>query len=227
MFVGHMAVALAAKSRDPRTSLGIFVAAAYAIDLIWPLFLLAGVERVRIDPGNTAFTPLAFDSYPWSHSLLMTLVWGVLFALVLRTRGAGRRTRILVFLLVLSHWVLDAISHRPDMPLWPGLSPLVGLGLWNSVAATLMVEGAMFAAGVMIYVRCTRPADRIGSVSFWVLVLVQAAIWAGGPWGPPPPSPRALAWVGLAAWLFPPWAWWADRHRAQTTPPPFAGPASY
>lgn len=214
MFVGHTAVALAAKSRDQRTSLGIFVAAAYAIDLLWPLFLLFGIEQVRIDPGNTAFTPLAFDSYPWSHSLLMTLGWGLLFALVMRARGAERRTQVLVFLLVASHWVLDAIAHRPDMPLWPGSSPLIGLGLWNSVAATLLVEGAMFAAGLLLYLRCTRAADRVGSIAFWLLVIVQAAIWAGGPWGPPPPSPRALACVGLAAWIFPLWAGWADRHRA-------------
>jgi hypothetical protein len=206
MFVGHTAVALAAKARDPRASLGVFVAAAYAIDLIWPLFLLLGLERVCIDPGNTAFTPLAFDSYPWSHSLLMTLVWGVLFALVMRAAGAIRQTQLLVLLLVVSHWVLDAATHRPDLPLWPGSSPLLGLGLWNSVAATLAVEGAMFAAGVLLYLRATRSIDRTGSIAFWLFVLVQVSIWAGGPWGPLPPSPRAVAWVGLAVWLFPLWA---------------------
>ena len=216
MFVGHTAVALAAKTRAPRASLGLFIAAAYAVDLIWPVFLLFGIERVRIEPGNTAFTPLAFDSYPWSHSLAMSLVWGFLFALVLRAFGADRRTRVLVFLLVVSHWVLDAASHGPDMPLWPGASPKVGLGLWNSIAATLLVEGAIFAAAIVLYARRTRPVDRIGSIGFALFVVTQIALWAAGPFSPPPPGPRALVFVGFAAWLFPVWAWWFDRHRHTT-----------
>ncbi len=94
MFVGHFAVALGAKRAAPRIPLGLLVAAAIALDLIWPLLLLAGVETVRIDPGNTAFTPLAFDHYPWSHSLVMALVWGGLTAAIafprLRSAAAPR-----------------------------------------------------------------------------------------------------------------------------------------
>jgi membrane-bound metal-dependent hydrolase YbcI (DUF457 family) len=213
MFVGHTALALAAKTRAPRASLGLLIAASYAIDLIWPVFLLLGIERVRIEPGNTAFTPLAFDSYPWSHSLALTFAWGLLFAIVARAFGSDRRTRVLGFLLVVSHWVLDAVSHRPDMPLWPGASPRVGLGLWNSIAATFVVEGAMFAAAIVLYARRTRPADRIGSIGFALFVGTQAALWAAGPFVPPPLGPGALVVVGFAAWLFPLWAWWFDRHR--------------
>ena len=211
MFVGHTAVALAAKRHAPRVSLGALIAAAYAIDLLWPLFLIAGIEHVRIDPGNTAFTPLAFDSYPWSHSLLMVIVWGLVGALIARAVGAGRRAQTVIFLLVVSHWVLDAISHRPDMPLWPGRSPLVGLGLWNSVTATLVIEGLLFATGIALYVRSSSFRTRAARIGFWALVLFQLAIWASQPWGPPPPDVRTLAFVGLAAWLFPLWGWLIDK----------------
>jgi hypothetical protein len=208
MFVGHTALALAAKARVREVPLALVVAAVFALDLLWPVFLLLGIERVRIEPGNTAFTPLAFDAYPWSHSLLLACVWGALLALV------PRRHRLLVGALVVSHWVLDVVSHRPDLPLWPGRSPLLGLGLWNSVAATLLVEGLLFAAAIHLYVRSTRARDRIGSFALWSLLLLQAAIWVSAPWAPPPPSPAAVAWVGLAGLLFVPWAAWIDRHRS-------------
>jgi membrane-bound metal-dependent hydrolase YbcI (DUF457 family) len=217
MFVGHVALALAAKKTVPRVSLGVLVGATAAIDLLWPLFLLAGLERVRIDPGNTAFTPLAFDAYPWTHSLAMVLVWGALAGLGAAALYEDRRAGIVVGLLVLSHWVLDAISHRPDMPLWPGAtSPRVGLGLWNSIPLTLAVEGAMWAAGLAVYLRATRPVDRAGQVIFWALVLLCTVMWASGPWSPPPPDARSLAWFALGAWLLPLWAGWADAHRATT-----------
>ena len=129
--------------------------AAFGLDVLWPLFIIAGLEVVRIDPGNTKFTPLDFVSYPWSHSLAMSLVWGAVAAAVtfagLRTSsiGTGHRRR------GRSHWVLDWISHRPDMPLWPG-GPVLGLGLWNSIPGTVTVEGALFAAGIALYVGATR-----------------------------------------------------------------------
>ncbi|HKQ60400.1 MAG TPA: metal-dependent hydrolase [Candidatus Polarisedimenticolaceae bacterium] len=211
MFVGHTAVAFAVKARAPRASLGVYVAAAYALDLLWPIFLALGIERVRIDPDNTRFTPLAFDSYPWTHSLAMAIVWGFLAALA--ARKLDREARLWVFLLVVSHWVLDFVSHRPDMPLWPGRSPLLGLGLWNSIAATLAVEGAMFAAGVAMYVRATRASDRRGSVGLWLFVALQLLLWASQPWSPPPPGVGTLVAFGFAAWLFPLWAAWFDRHR--------------
>jgi hypothetical protein len=212
MFVGHAALALAGKARAPRTSLGLLLSAAVGLDLLWPVFLLLGIERVRIQPGVTAFTPLAFESYPWSHSLVMALVWGGLLALTV-ARRSDPGVPLLVGALVVSHWVLDLVSHRPDLPLWPGPSPLLGLGLWYSVPATLLVEGGLFLAGIVIYVRSTRPSDRAGSWALWTLLLLQVVLWAAGPWGPPPPSPSALAWMSLGLWLFVPWAGWADRHR--------------
>lgn len=208
MFVGHTALALASKARVPEAPLALLITAVFALDLLWPVFLLLGIERVRIEPGNTAFTPLAFDAYPWSHSLLLACVWGALLGLV------PRRHRLLVGALVVSHWVLDLVTHRPDLPLWPGHSPLLGLGLWNSVAATLLVEGLLFAAAIFLYCRATRAKDWLGSLALWSLLLFQAVIWVAGPWSPPPPSAQAIAWVGLAGVLFVPWAAWIDRHRS-------------
>lgn len=213
MFVGHTAIALAAKTKAPKVSLGWLVAAALALDLLWPIFLVLGIERVSIVPGATAFTPLAFDAYPWSHSLAMVCIWGLCAAGAARFYGTSNAVAALIGAVVVSHWVLDWVSHAPDLPLWPGQSPLFGLGLWNSIAWTLLVEGALFLAAIALYVRSTRAVDRIGSIGFWSFIVVSAAIWASGPWSPPPPSTQALAWVAFGVWLLVAWVGWADRHR--------------
>ena len=214
MFVGHTAVALAARSRFPKVPLVWWMAAAFALDLLWPLFLLAGIERVSIVPGATAFNPLVFDSYPWSHSLLMTCAWGMLFAGIARLRGVAPAAAAVLAAVVVSHWVLDFVAHAPDMPLWPGASPRFGLGLWNSIPATLLIEGIMFIGGVALYARATHARDRIGSIAFWSFILISTVMWASGPWASPPPDARSLAWFGLGGWLLVAWAGWADRHRA-------------
>ena len=190
MFVGHTAVALGARSRAPGTSLAVFMMAAFALDIVWPILLLAGVERVRIEPGATAFNPLVFVSYPWSHSLLMACVWGAVAFALARWRGGGASLGWLLAAAVVSHWVLDYVTHAPDLPLWPGDSPRLGLGLWNSVAGTLIVEGVLFAAGIFLYLRSTRALDRRGLAIFWGFILVSAAMWATGPWSAPPPATR-------------------------------------
>ncbi len=217
MFVGHTAVALAAKSKAKDVSLGWLLAAALMLDLLWPNFLLLGIERVSIRPGATAFTALVFDSYPWSHSLLMACVWGLGAAGIARWRGGSAGIAFLIAAVVVSHWVLDFASHAPDMPLWPGNSPKLGLGLWNSIPATLIVEGLIYLVGIAIYVRCTRAIDRIGSIGLWAFLILSALMWASGPWSAPPPSPWALAWFAQGAWLLILWAWWVDRHRAVRT----------
>ena len=142
MFIGHYAVGFAAKRFAPQTSLGVLIASALSLDLLWPLFVLAGWEQVRIEPGNTAFTPLNFASYPISHSLVAALGWATLFAAVYYLLTRYRAGALVVWIGVVSHWVLDFITHRPDLPLYPGGS-LVGLGLWNSPVATVAVEGLM------------------------------------------------------------------------------------
>jgi membrane-bound metal-dependent hydrolase YbcI (DUF457 family) len=217
MFIGHLALGFAAKRAAPTISLGTLTLAAQLVDVLWPIFLLLGIEHVRIDPGNTAMTPLDFYDYPWTHSLLAGVVWGALFAGVWYARQRDPRGAMLLAGLVVSHWVLDWISHAPDLPLYPGGGPKLGLGLWNSVVATAIVEGVMFAAGVALYLRGTRPRDRIGRYAAWGLIAFLVVAYALNLASPPPPSAEAIGWAGQAGWLLLLWAMWADRHREPVT----------
>ena len=213
MFVAHFAAALAGKRAAPHVSLGWLVAAAQLPDLLWPVLVLSGVERVRIAPGATAYTPLEFVHYPWSHSLAMVVLWGaVLGALYYAIRRNGNGAAVLM-LVVVSHWMFDWISHAPDLPLAPGLTRLEGLGLWQSVAGTLAVEALLLGGGLAIYLRLTSARDRIGRWAFlaWIAFLVMIQLATA--FGPPPPSVTAVATSALAVWLLVAWAWWADRHR--------------
>lgn len=212
MLAGHLAAGLAAKKAAPRARLPALVRAAYGMDLLWPVLVLLGAETVRIEPGSTAFTPLAFESYPWSHSLATTLVAGGVLGAV--SLGLTRRIQesTMLGLAWVSHWVLDFVSHGPDLPLWPG-GPRVGLGLWESVPATFFVEGILLAIGLWLYLSVTRPEDRTGSIAFFSLVGFVTLIWILGPFAPPPPGPASVAVVGLGLFLLPAWAAWADRHR--------------
>lgn len=218
MFIGHVGAAFAAKRFAPKTSLGTLVFATGFLDLIWPIFLLLGVEHVRIAPGTTAVSPFDFYDYPISHSLLTVLGWSVAvglgyFALRRHARGAW-----VVGVCVLSHWFLDWIVHRPDLPLWPGGAGRYGLGLWNNWAASLSVEIAVFAIGLWLYLRETRAKDRVGNVGLLSFVAFLLVAWAATLLGGAPPSVRALAWSGLMLWLLPLWATWFDRHRTVRTP---------
>ena len=214
MFVGHLAVAFASKRLRPEVSLGWFVAAATTLDLVWPLFMLLGVEQVRIAAVGTGFNRLVFDSYPWSHSLLMAVIWGAALAAIARWRGVAAPAAYLIALLVVSHWVLDFITHAPDMPLWPGSSPRLGLGLWNSVPGTLALEGALWLGTITLYVKVRRPTGWLGPLALWSLVAISTVMWGAGPWSPPPPTPRALAWFALIGWIIVPWSVLADKYYA-------------
>jgi hypothetical protein len=217
MFIGHFGVGFAAKRLAPRVSLGTAFLAAQFIDLIWPTLLLAGVEQVRIAPGNTLMMPLVFEHYPVSHSLLAVAGWAIAIGVVHWLSRRQLRAALVVGALVVSHWLLDAIVHVPDLPLAPGSPTLVGLGLWNSMLATVAVEAAFFGGGLWLYLSATRPVDRtgrwalIGLVTF--LVVVEVANFAG----PPPPNVTALAWVGQAQWLLVAWGYWVDAHRVART----------
>lgn len=217
MFLGHYGVAFAARRAAPRTSLGTTVFAAQFLDELWPILLLAGVEHVRIVPGLMAANSLDFVSYPYSHSLLAALAWSALIGLgYFMVRRYGRGAWI-VGASVASHWLLDVPMHRPDLPLWPGSHTVVGLGLWNSVPLTLIVELALFGAGLALYLRATRPRDRIGRWGLWAMITLLVVFFVGGTFGAPPPSERSLAVTTLALWLFVPWGWWVDQHREPIT----------
>jgi hypothetical protein len=194
MFVGHLAVALGAKRVEPRVPLWALVAAALGLDLIFSILLPLGLESVRISPSDTAFTNLAFVWYPWSHGLLAAVGWAGLATLAGRGLFGSWRAGALLAGLVLSHWVLDFVTHRPDLPLWPG-GPVVGLGLWNSVVGTILVEGGLVVAGFWLYLSTIPAGDRANQWSLGILVALMGLIGVTGMWSPPPPTERAVAWV--------------------------------
>src|SRR5688572_9930971 len=213
MFIGHFAVAFAAKRAAPEVSLGTLFLAAQLADLIWPTLVLFGVESFSIRPGLTAVTPLDFTNYPYSHSLVALVGWGFALGVAYYLLRRGMAGAAVLFFVVLSHWVLDVATHRPDMPLTIGGNARLGLGLWNSIAATVAVEGLLFAAGVWVYARTTRALDRTGTWSFIGLVLFLIVVYVANVLGPPPPSIAAVAWSAQAIWLLVAWGYLIDRHR--------------
>ncbi len=213
MFIGHFGVAFAAKAVAPKVSLGSLFLAAQFLDLLWPTLLLLGVERVRIFPGATAVTPLLFEHYPISHSLITVLGWAVLTSFLYLLLRRDRNGAWVLGLLVLSHWLLDAIVHRPDLPLFPGSSTVIGLNAWSSLPLTLAIEVAVFGLGVWVYSRATLPKDAIGRWSLIALIVLLLGIYAGNLFGAPPSNTEAIAWVGQLQWLLVLWGYWIDNHR--------------
>ncbi len=214
MFIGHFGVGLGAKKAAPSISLGTLFLAAQFLDLLWPTFLLLGWERVKIQPGMTVMTPLSFTHYPLSHSLLMACIWGVLFGLVYYLIKRKPVAAIVVGLCVLSHWVLDLFVHIPDLPLYPGSTILLGLGLWNYKVAAVLLEGLIFLIGLLLYLRVTEARNKVGRYGFWVMILLLVLIYVSNLVGPPPPSVKAIAWAGELQWLFVILAYWVDRNRS-------------
>ncbi len=213
MFLGHWGVGFGAKRVAPSMSLGTLFLAAQFLDLLWPSLLLLGFEHVVISPGASRMTPLDFVDYPISHSLVAACGWGILIGALFYWVRGSRRGALICGLLVPSHWLLDLVVHRPDLPVFPVGGPKVGMGLWSSLPGTLAVEIGLLALGVGLYVRATRSRDRIGSLGLAGLVAFLILVYAASVFGPPPPSPRAIAWSGQAQWLIVAWGYWIDRHR--------------
>ncbi|PHM21213.1 MAG: hypothetical protein CK604_02115 [Curvibacter sp. PD_MW3] len=218
MFLGHFALGFGAKVVAPRVSLGALFLAAQFIDLLWPTFLLLGLERVRIEPGATVVTPLVFEHYPYSHSLLAVLGWAVLLGVLYALRKRDRGGSVVLGALVLSHWLLDLMVHRPDLPLVPWGDAVSGLHLWSSLPLTLALEIPMFTLGVWVYVRNTVARDGAGRWRLLGLVLILFVIYTVNVFGAPPPSTQTIAWVGQLQWLLVLWGYWVDRHRRPLVP---------
>jgi len=213
MFIGHFGVGFAGKKIDKSASLGTYFMAAQWIDLVWPILLLLGVEKVAIEPGISAVSPFDFVYYPITHSLLGVIIWGVLFGVVYFLIKKKLKTAIILGALVVSHWVLDLIVHIPDLLLIPGLDIKVGLGLWNSFIGTLLVEGLIFVAGVYLYLKTTKAKNKTGTFALWGLIVFLVLIHIGNLIGPPPDSVQAIAIVGNAQWLIILWGFWIDSNR--------------
>jgi membrane-bound metal-dependent hydrolase YbcI (DUF457 family) len=214
MFIGHYAIAFGAKRFAPQVSLGALFLACQLADLIWPNLVLAGIEQVVIEPGATAMTPLSFLHYPYSHSLVALIVWGALFAVSYRlVTLSSLAAAVTIVATVVSHWLLDVVTHRPDMPVLANDSVRLGLSLWNYPALAIPIELALFGAGVWLYARATTPVDRLGRIGLWALVGFLLVVFAANLLGPPPPSVVALAWSAQAMWLLVAVGYWIDRHR--------------
>lgn len=208
MFIGHYALAFAGKKFDRLPSLAIMFIAVQLLDLLWPIFVLLGIETFEVEVGNTAMTPLNFISYPYSHSLFAAIIWAVLFSTVYFLFTKNKKGSVLLGLLVCSHWVLDFLTHAPDLQLSPFSSTRVGLGLWNFPVVEIIVEVGLFVTGVYLYFKTVNPKRKI---AFWTLIIFFLGMYFMNIYGPPPPSMNAVAWSANAMWLFVLWAWWIEK----------------
>jgi len=213
MFIGHFGAAFIGKKIEVKPSLGTYFLASQFIDLIWPIFVLLGIEQVAIDPGNTAFTPLDFIYYPFTHGFLSVLIWSVLFGAVYFYKSKHFKSALILGIMVLSHWILDFLTHRPDLPLTYWNDIKVGLGLWNSVIFTLLVEGSLFISATYIYMNFTKAKNKKGSLGTWGLIIFLILVYIMNLVGPPPPSADAIGVAGITMWLLVFWAYWIDKNR--------------
>ncbi|MBS1743503.1 MAG: hypothetical protein JST81_10750 [Bacteroidetes bacterium] len=210
MFIGHFGLGLASKKADPFPSLAVMFIAVQFLDLLWPVFCLLGIERFEIDKGNTALTPINFSYYPYSHSLLMAVIWGIVFGFIYYLFTKRKSSAIFLAILVLSHWVLDLLVHRPDLPLTPFNNYTVGFGLWNAPVIEMILELGLFIGGSILYYTSVKPKRKI---SYWLLIVFFILIHLANVFGPPPPSVNAVAWAGNLMWIFIVWAWWIERKK--------------
>lgn len=203
MFIGHYGVAFGSRAVGQRVPLWVYFLAVQWVDILWCVLVLLGVERVHIEPGVNPSSPLIFDYYPYTHSLVAGLVWALaayaLYRLVARARAA-RAAGIMLAAAVLSHWLLDFVVHLPDLDL-VSESYKVGLGLWRRPLIETIVEVALLGAGLALYLRRSpqlSPGRRVALVALGIGML---AVQLAGSFGPPPPSVRAMALAGLVLYL--------------------------
>jgi hypothetical protein len=215
MFVGHYGPSFAIKSLRPATPLWVLFIAVQLVDVAWGVLILLGVERARIVPGITASNPLDLYYMPYTHSLVAAIFWSVAVALFvwLFPRVATRAAAVWVGVAVFSHWVLDLLVHRPDLPVYDDTMK-VGLGLWNYPAVALALEAGLLFGGMILYLRETEPINAIGRVGLPVFGVVMLAIQSYIFFGPPPASPAAAAITALVSYVvFAALAEWLARQR--------------
>jgi hypothetical protein len=215
MFIGHFGLSLAAKKAAPKVSLGTLFIATQFVDILWPFLLIFHVETVAIVPGHTKTNALDFLHFPYTHSLLMGLVWGIIVGGIYWLFKRDLRGTIVIGLCVLSHWFLDLVVHIADLPLTPFGDDKVGYGLWNHVAATLIVEFAIFFAGTYIYATFTKAKNKIGSWAFWTLVVLLVLFQLANTFGPPPSDSVMNLFVSFTSLvaIIVGLAYWVDRNR--------------
>lgn len=215
MFIGHFGLSFAAKKAAPKVSLGTLFIATQFVDILWPLLLVLHVEKVAISPGYTKTNAYEFLYYPYTHSLLMGVVWGLLLGGIYWLFKRDKQGALIVGLCVLSHWFFDLVVHVADLPLTPFSNYKVGLGLWNHVAVTVVLETAIFLIGLYIYSTFTRAKNRIGKWGLWVLVILLLLLYFSNTFGPTPPDSVMLVFVSstILMGLLISLAYWVDRNR--------------
>lgn len=218
MFAGHYGVSFLVKKWEPRLPLWFLFLGVQFLDVLWAAFVLLGIEHYRIVPGITASLPLDLYYIPYSHSLIAAVGWSaVVFALSrwLIPVGCFRNNRCPFFLAaaVFSHWVLDLVVHRPDLPLYDNAHK-VGFGLWNYPLLALILESGLFFGGMWVYLRSTTATNltgRYGIIFLGVVILLVHCLLF---WGPLPATPTDGAirlgtlYLILAAAVF-----WLERGR--------------
>lgn len=215
MFVGHNGPAYVANVAKRSIPLWVVFIAVQLVDVGWAIFVLLGVEKVRIVPGITATNPLDLYYMPYTHSFVGSVIWSIGAALayyLLRARD-GRVAAAIVGAAVFSHWVLDLIVHRPDLPMYDDTLK-VGLGLWNYPIPAFLLELALLFGGIYLYLRTTRAvtaAGRYGMVTFGVaMAIIQSIVF----FGPPPVSDKAAAITALALYaIFAGVVYWLEKQR--------------
>jgi hypothetical protein len=215
MFIGHYAVGFALKKVEPRLSLGLLIFGATMVDILFGIFLFVGLEHAKIVPGASVVSPFEFYDYPISHSAVGATAWAAIGFLAYwqwpSDNHASRKRPALIFAAaIFSHYVLDVISHTPDMPLAGNNTFKLGFSLWNSIAATMVVEVGLFLSGVILYQRMTRNTSTAGKYGLASTVVILMVFYIAGIFGPPPPNMATvgimitvgqLAFVALAFWI--------------------------
>lgn len=221
MFIGHYGAAFAGKivsfpagEKSRKPSLGTLFLATQFLDVLWPVFILLGIEKIAITNSANTFLNVQFLYYPFSHSLAGSVVWSLLFAFVYYIIRRNVKYSLLCGVLVLSHWVLDLISHIPDLQIIPGIELRVGLGLWNSEVFTVIIEGLIFTAGIYLYLRSTTAKNKRGWITLWGLIIFLIIAYITSIFSPAPPSVNAIGYAGLSQWLIIAWGYWIDRNRS-------------
>jgi hypothetical protein len=210
MFVGHYGVSFALRRVHPQIPLWVLFLAVQLLDVFWAPFVLLGIEKVRIVPGITATNPLDLYYMPYTHGLISAALWSLAaYALYRLWRRSDARAAVLVGLAVFSHWVLDFVAHRPDLPLYDDTAK-VGLGLWNLPVLAFLVEALLLFGFMWAFLR-THTRRKTSMLIFGIIMLIVQAIVF---FGPPPDSGPSIAITALVAYgLFTAFvAWWERPH---------------
>jgi len=215
MFIGHFGISFAAKKAAPKVSLGTLFIATQFVDILWPFLLVFHVEKVAVIPGYTKTNAFEFLYFPFTHSLLMGVIWGAVVGGIYWLFKRDTRGAIVVGFCVLSHWFLDLIVHTADLPLTPFGNYKVGLGLWNHVTITLFVEFAIFLAGAYMYAAFTRSKNRIGKWMLLILVSLLSAVQLANTFGPTPSSSILTLFISFITLMVViiALAYWVDKNR--------------